>query len=373
MTNDRGVVVDMIERERWRGGLRLTSAQNLEVHHALESAKRARDSGWVRRLQAILLTGRQRWTQHAVATALRVCANSVTRWVMTFVRSGASALRTHKARTGPKCRLSDIQLKALRRYVTQGPDRCGFDTGVWDGKLVAELIRRKFHVNYSHQHVRKIMHRLGLSRKRPKRISSDASVYLQKRWLKHELPAIQEAARKDGGVVAVEDEATFRRTGTGHTTWGPIGEDIEVRFKPGGGTCKVFGATTLDAAKPQLSFRLHEGTFNTDNFTVFLEQLAARYSGEDGQKLHVILDGASHHVGAREWAMNNSERIELHFLPPHSPRLNPQEQVWEHLKRQSTHNRFFRTTKELRATLRRRLNRFQGNPAALRGIVSRYT
>jgi transposase len=357
-------------REGWRSGLRLTSAQNLEVCHAIVRAHRSRDFAYERRLRGILLVGQDTLTQTSAARVLGVTQNAVTRWVMAFKRGGTASLRRVRTRTGPKPRLSAAQCKRLRRYIVLGPEECGFDTGVWDGKLVGVLIQQKFGVSFSVQHVRKIMHDLHLSVKKPKRRSAEASLHVQRKWLTKTLPGIKEEAKKDGGIVAVEDEVTFKQIGTAHTTWGPIGEDIDVKCKPGSGSCKLFAATTI-GSNPSLSFKFHEGTFNTVSFVGFLKHLTTRYCTPSQPKVHLILDGASYHTGAVSWVAAHSDKIALHFLPPHSPNLNPQEEVWQGTKRLATHNRYFPTAKGLRDTVRRRLNRYQANPAALRGIIHR--
>ena len=65
----------------------------------------------------------------------------------------------------------------------------------------------------------------------------------------------------------------------------------------------------------------------------------------------------------------NSEKIELHFLPPYSPNLNPIEKVWKKVKTESVHNKHFRTQEELQKNVFRRFNRIQGNPASVRNII----
>jgi transposase len=39
--------------------------------------------------------------------------------------------------------------------------------------------------------------------------------------------------------------------------------------------------------------------------------------------------------------------VELMFLPPYSPELNPVERLWQWLKRHSLRNRFFKSIKEV--------------------------
>ncbi len=47
-----------------------------------------------------------------------------------------------------------------------------------------------------------------------------------------------------------------------------------------------------------------------------------------------MVDGHSIHKAKRvsEYVASTHGRLELHFLPPYSPQLNPDEQVWKNVK-----------------------------------------
>lgn len=356
----------MKTRERWRRGLRLTKAENMEVCHAVRKAEAARDHRLEKRLRAILLAGQETLTQSSVGKIMGVNPNTITRWVMLYQQGGVAALRIRKA-PGAKPRLTEKQRTQLRRLILKGPESCGYDTGVWDAPLVRHLIEERFHVSYSAPHVRTILHKLQLSLKLPKHPPSEGSAKRRREWVRRELPAIKEQAASEHGVVAVEDEVGFKQSGTLQKSWGPVGEDFEVMSKPGRASCRAFGLTTLEA-NPRFHFRFEPGKFNGKTFTHFLEHVTGQYS-KRGQKLHVILDGAPCHTAAKNWAAARPADIQLHFLPPYSPQLNPQEQVWRVTKRKATHDRYFPSVKALQQTVKRCFNRYQGNPAALRNVI----
>lgn len=64
----------------------------------------------------------------------------------------------------------------------------------------------------------------------------------------------------------------------------------------------------------------------------------------------------------------NSDRLEPHFIPPYPPEFHPIENLWRLTKGVTTHNRHFATLQDLQTRLFRRFNRYQGNPASLRGL-----
>lgn len=135
---------------------------------------------------------------------------------------------------------------------------------------------------------------------------------------------------------------------------------------PGRSSMKALGAVTAEE-KPRFHFRFAP-VFNQETFGSFLRQIIRQYPET---KVHMILDNVRyHHAKAlSSWLETQKDRIELHFLPAYSPQFNPIEKVWKATKKASIHNRHFESIDQLRDTLFRRFNRFQGNPASLKGIM----
>jgi transposase len=182
------------------------------------------------------------------------------------------------------------------------------------------------------------------------------------------LPGIMMEAQKENGIVMYEDEAIFSVSGSLSRTWCECGRKNggEVESKATRESMKAFGATSADQ-NPDFHF-LFADVFNAQTFLNFLKRLVGRHD----RKIHLILDNARYHhaILLQEWLSENSGRIQLHFLPAYSPKLNAQEGVWRLTRRKSTHNRFFNDEKQLHSILFRRFNRFQGNPASLRKMMA---
>lgn len=85
----------------------------------------------------------------------------------------------------------------------------------------------------------------------------------------------------------------------------------------------------------------YEGSFTSDTLLVFLNRIIFKTD----QKYTLILDGHPTHKTKKiqEWLEqhtvtdehgNIEPQIRLYFLPPYSPELNPDEQVWNNVKSQ---------------------------------------
>jgi transposase len=64
----------------------------------------------------------------------------------------------------------------------------------------------------------------------------------------------------------------------------------------------------------------------------------------------ILLDNARYHHARilRDWLWKQRKIVQLLFLPPYSPQLNPIERVWKLARRLCTHNKYFPTLDDLR-------------------------
>jgi putative transposase len=90
----------------------------------------------------------------AVARSLGVSIQSVQRWARWHRAGGDERLRCRPKTGGPRPKLPREKLKELRDLLEKGPIADGFDTPVWTTERVTLLIRRRFGVRYSRDHVK---------------------------------------------------------------------------------------------------------------------------------------------------------------------------------------------------------------------------
>jgi transposase len=75
-----------------------------------------------------------------------------------------------KPHTGPKARLADEQIRELEEVLLKGAKAQGWHNALWSAHRVAEVIRRRFGVEYHTEHVRKIIRRrLNWSSQKPQK------------------------------------------------------------------------------------------------------------------------------------------------------------------------------------------------------------
>jgi putative transposase len=108
--------------------------------------------------------------------------------------------------------------------------------------------------------------------------------------------------------------------------------------------------------------------FNAISYLRFLKRLKRRYASIGAI---LIQDNASYHKHGDVWAWYSANRdwLQVLNLPPYSPELNPVERIWQHTRRNGTHNRYFVTIEELRDTLKRVFTRIQRHCCDIDGYL----
>lgn len=96
---------------------------------------------------------------------------------------------------------------------------------------------------------------------------------------------------------------------------------------------------------------------------LFINELAKRHAGHN---IIMVVDGAGWH----KTAFDLPENLKLHFLPPYSPELNPQEHIWHELREKWFDNRVFGSLDALEDQLVMALQALESDPSRVRSITA---
>lgn len=288
-------------------------------------AHKGRRSSHQERIDAIRLL-EQGYTKAEVARILDVTESSVYGWQRTYREGGLAALST-KIASGRKRLLSDKQMLELSRCLRMNPRQLELDFGLWTRKLVRELIRRKFGIDYSEQNVGRILKMLGFSPQRPVYQALERDGEKRRIWMQETFPAIRERAEKEGAKIFFADEAGCRTDHHAGTTWAPVGQTPVVEST---GKRESIGMASAISMRGAMHWMIYEGMMDSALFAEFMDRLIHDIRG----KIFLIVDNAPYHKSkeARDWVKKHGNRIELFFLPSYSPDLNPDEWVWKNVK-----------------------------------------
>jgi transposase len=263
----------------------------------------------------------------SVALAYGVNVRSVFRWLADFANGGHSALLA-KPIPGrpPKISAGEMQwiAQAVRDHT---PLQYKFNYGLWTLSLIGGLIDRQFGKKLSLSAVSRVMKLLGFSAQKPLYQAWQQDAQLVRQWETQTYPAIRAQARKEGAIIYFGDESGIRSDYHAGTTWAPKGQTPVIEA-----TGARFSLNMISAVSPKGEFRfmVHEGGVTANVFREFLSRLMIGSTAP----IFLILDGHPVHKAkvVKAFVQAQQGRLKLFYLPPYSPHLNPDEQVWAHVK-----------------------------------------
>jgi transposase len=278
-----------------------------------------------------------------IADLYDVGRSTVYGWLREFREKGPAGLLVKKA-PGRTSRLTEQQRDQLRKWIVgRDPRQLQFDFALWTRQMVRDLIKRNFGVEYTPQAVGNILRDMGLSPQRPLVRAYEQDPERVRRWKEEEYPAIAKAAKAAGGKIFFCDEAGIRTDYHSGTTWAPVGQTPVVR---GTGDRKSVNMISAVSPRGEIHFSFLPGNLNSAMFIDYLKMLMH----DIAEPVFLIVDGYPSHKSKEtlEFVKSTEGRLNLFFLPPYSPELNPDEWVWKSVKHDWVGKTASRNVAELR-------------------------
>ena len=298
-----------------------------------------------------------------VIRALGFSRARIYEWLAAYREGGVEALRSRKA-PGREPKLKAHMVRWVYNAITmKSPRQFQFECALWTRNMVREIIQARFGVSLSLISVGRLLAHLGLTCQRPVFRAAEQDQSLVNQWLKHEFPALQARAKAENAEIFLGDESAIRSDHHAGTTWAPNGQTPVIQA-----TGQRFRLNMLSAISPRggLHFMTCTGTVAAPQFYEFLSRLM------HGRKRKIILlvDGHSMHKArsVREHVEAFAGRLELVYLPPYSPELNPDELVWNHVKTHTVGKSLSKTFEELRTRVEHFLQVLKDSPRLVRSF-----
>lgn len=125
-----------------------------------------------------------------IAALLGVSLSSVKRWKRTWKAEGVEGLAA-KPHPGPEPKLSVKQRQALTKILLKGPVAAGYRTDLWTCARVSKVVRKQFGVSYHPAHMGRVLHDLGFSPQKPRRVAREQDPVAVEQWRKEDWPRIK--------------------------------------------------------------------------------------------------------------------------------------------------------------------------------------
>jgi transposase len=298
-----------------------------------------------------------------VTRVLGLSRPTIYNWLASHREGGLQALKA-KPIPGRPSRLTGPMMKWIYDTIVQkNPLQFRFEFALWTREIIREVIHRKYKLRLGLSSVSRLLKQLGLSCQRPLFKAWQQNDQQVQNWLKKVFPKVKKRAKAEKADVYFADEAGVRSDFHSGTTWAPKGETPVVRA-----TGARFSVNMISALTPRGDFRFMvvEGTVTAGVFIEFMKRLLRG----SRRKIFLIVDGHPTHRSklAKKFIASMKGRIELFFLPPYSPELNPDELVWNNLKNGIVGKSTVKDKQELKAKVVSGMRRIQKSPDLVRSF-----
>jgi len=280
-----------------------------------------------RRLRAWQLY-RQGWKQKDIAAALGVTQGAVSQWIKKAKTQGVYALR-HQPSPGRPPKLSKEQKAKLPQQLSRGAESFGFRGQVWTSKRVAYMIKKVLGVSYHPGHCRRLLRTLKYSQQKPRKRATQRDEAAIQKWKEQRFDELKRKAEQEKRTIVFIDESAFYLLPMLVRTYAPCGQTPVLSVKLTRDHLSAIGAITT---KGRIFMQSQDHSYKGHDVVRFLKMLLGKIPG----KLLIIWDGATIHrcQAIKDFlSAGGAERIHLERLPGYAPELNPQEGVWNLLKR----------------------------------------
>jgi len=298
-----------------------------------------------------------------VMLSLGLCRTSIYPWLRDFKDKGWDALVESIAQ-GPEPKLKEPQRQQVRRWILgKDPRQHGFDFGLWTRRIVQTLIREKMGIELGLTAVGRLLASLEITPQKPLRRAYERDPVAVERWQKQTYPKLKKRAKKLGAKIFFLDEAGFQSDPPLGRTYGLKGHTPIVVTSGQRQSVNVISAVNAQGAFWAASYT---GKLNAETFVAFLGDFMKNQRG----KVFLVVDGHPAHKAnvVKAYWQSLQGRLELHFLPPYAPDLNPDEFVWSYMKNNGVSKKPLKQNESLQQRVEQDLTTIQNNRKLVRSF-----
>jgi transposase len=214
----------------------------------------------------------------------------------------------------------EMEAGIRREIVDKTPEQLKMPFALWTRQAVQELMRLKHGIRMPIRTVGEYLMRWGFTPQKPIRKAYEQKSEQVEKWLKEEYPEIAERARKEGAEISWCDETGLRNDESRAKGYAPKGKTPTISLNARRASMSMISAITNQG---KVRFMVYKDAMSPALMIEFMERLIK----DAGRKVFLIVDNlrTHHSKDVRRWINEHAAEIELFYLPPYSPELNPDE------------------------------------------------
>ena len=252
-------------------------------------------------------------------------------------------------------RLTPDEEKAIRAVIiNKTPEQLKMAGFLWTRVSICAYIERVYRKKLVPQVISRYLVRWGLTCQRPTKRAYGQDIARVERFKKEEYPAIKKRAEYEKADIYWGDETGIDNTANYERGFALKGQPPVLPVETKRERLNMISAITNYGS---VRFMVYEQAMTQQLLLDFLKRLVK----DAPRKVFLILDNLRVHHGkiVTAWLEQNRDKIEVFFLPPYSPDINPTEYLNHALKRDVHSGDLPRTKKDIRHKVHSFMRRLQ--------------
>lgn len=276
------------------------------------------------KINAVILLG-QNWTLEAVSEALLLDTETLRGYVDKY-NKGELEFLTKNNYEGKVSFLSKNNQKKLSNHLEKNLYRRTSE--------IIEYVNKHFSVKYSSSGLKKILHKLGFTYKKPKLVPAKLNEQSQDDFIEYYNDFIKNKSEKD--AILFYDSSHPQFSTIADYGWIKKGQEKFVKNNVGRKRLNISGAIDIETLDTVINFPEKVNANTTIETFKKIEEAYPKF-----KSITIILDNAASHKAKIVKKYLENSKIKLVYLPPYSPNLNPIERLWRLLRDEVLSNTFY--------------------------------
>jgi transposase len=301
-----------------------------------------------------------------VSETFDITVQALSKMMKRYEEGGFKALKNNKRGKGKDVgrRLTDDQeYEIYRSLIDHCPDQLKFPFALWTREAIRQLILHKYDIDIPLRTLSDYLKRWDMTPQKPQKRAYERCDKRVDKWHKEEYPKIEKRAQKEKAEIHWADETNCQSIpnnlrGFSEKGVTPVLKHPAKKFKVN----MISSVTKLG----KMRFMFFEENFDCKVFIEFLRRLIK----DSKKKIFVIVDNLRVHHSKKvaAWIAQRPDKIEIFYLPPYSPDLNPDEYLNNDLKQNANRNDIPKDLDSLKKNTNSYMRSLQKRPDKIKGF-----
>jgi len=307
---------------------KLTSLKRKDL---LSKHKKERDSRICDRLKILLWRDEGKAVEE-IANLLYLNVHTVRRHIKEYEEES----KLKPSNGGSESKLSESQSKALSDHIES---HCYTKV-----KEISDHIQQTYGIRFSNSGLTNWLHNQGFTYKQPKGVPSKLDEQEQSKFIS-KYRELEKTLPKDEDILFMDSCHPTQATKLGYG-WIKKGKEKQVKTTASRTRVNITGVINIKNREVEVEY--YE-KINSETTIEFFKKVESAYP--NSKKINIILDQAAYHKSKAVETFIETSKINLHYLPPYSPNLNPIERLWKIMNEKVRNNKHFKDAKTFRSAI----------------------